>query len=329
MGRRVFSQRRRVFIIGVALASLVELALCVPLHAAEGADPAFRPRGKWTRHPPITDFPLKSVQEASNVLNPSDVVIGVMIGNESRAYPVDMMMGAGTRYHVFNDTLGGKAIAATWCNLGYTAIVYARDVDARKLTFGAMALTWKHSFVMYDKETRSLWSHILGKAMQGPLRGKKLEQVPSVLTTWETWSRQHPEGTVLMLTPTGKKNPTEFYRDPERFVLGIAQDGKAKAWRFDQLAKALAVNDAFAGRPVVALCDPTSLTVRLYVPEADGHQLKFEAKGLRIRDRETGSTWDPVKGEGVDGPMKGNRLRPLPAVVSSRKTWYTAHPNSQ
>jgi hypothetical protein len=114
MGRRPFSQHRSVLVLGVVLASIVEFALGAPLHAGE-TDPAFRPRGTGTRHPPISEFPLKRVREARDLLNPSDVVIGVVVGNESRAYPVSMMMGGGgTRYHVFNDTLGGKAIAATW-----------------------------------------------------------------------------------------------------------------------------------------------------------------------------------------------------------------------
>jgi hypothetical protein len=207
--------------------------------------------------------------------------------------------------------------------------VYARDVDARTLTFGTLILRWNRNFVMYDKETGSLWSQNLGEAMQGPLRGKRLEPIPSVLTTWKIWSREHPDGTVVVLKPTFKRNAKEFYQAPEQFVLGIAQDGKAKAWGLARLAKDQVVNDTFAGRPVVVLCDPISLTARLYVPEADGRPLTFEAKGGLIRDRETGSTWDPVTGEAVDGPLKTHHLRPLTAIISKRHHWQLAHPNSQ
>jgi hypothetical protein len=212
--------------------------------------------------------------------------------------------------------------------------VYARDVDAKTLTFGVLILRWNRNFVMYDKDSGTLWSQFLGEAMEGPLRGKKLELIPSVFTTWKTWSREHPDGTVVVLKPTFKRNATEFYKDPDKFVLGIAdwasgRAGKAKAWGVDRLIQAQVVNDTFAGRPVVILCDPDSLTVRCFAPEADGRQLTFEAKGGQVRDRETGSTWNAVTGEAVDGPLKGMRLRPLTAVLSKTKHWQLAHPTSQ
>jgi hypothetical protein len=207
--------------------------------------------------------------------------------------------------------------------------VYARDVGGRTLTFGVSGLLWNRSLVMYDEETGSLWSHILGEAKQGPLRGKRLEQVPSVMTDWKTWGREHADGTVVLLSRTSEEYRTAFYRQPKQFVLGIAEGGKAKAWGFDRLAKAPALNDTFDGRPVAVLFDRDSMTARLYGRNVKGRELTFEGRAGRIKDRETGSTWEPATGRAVDGPLQGSYLQALPAVVSYRKTWQTFHPKSQ
>ena len=45
--------------------------------------------------------------------------------------------------------------------------MYAAEVGKQKLTFGVSGMLWNRSLVMYDKETGTLWSHILGEAMQG------------------------------------------------------------------------------------------------------------------------------------------------------------------
>ncbi len=60
----------------------------------------------------ITEFPIRTVRDAGNVLNPSELVIGVTVGKESRAYPINMLTGPSRE--ILNDTLGGRAIAATW-----------------------------------------------------------------------------------------------------------------------------------------------------------------------------------------------------------------------
>ena len=72
----------------------------------------FRPQKVLDQLPPITEFPIKKVGDVDTELNPSELVIGVLIGKESRAYPVNMLTGP--RREILNDTLGGKAIAATW-----------------------------------------------------------------------------------------------------------------------------------------------------------------------------------------------------------------------
>ena len=86
--------------------------LAVPL-AANAADREFRPRTVIRRpFPAITEFPVVSAKKAGNKIQGAELVLGVSVGGESRAYPINMLTGP--RREILNDTLGGKAIAATW-----------------------------------------------------------------------------------------------------------------------------------------------------------------------------------------------------------------------
>ncbi len=67
------------------------------------------------------------------------------------------------------------------------------------LTLGVDGRLWKESMVMYDLPTQSLWSQSLGRAMRGPLLGKRLRRLPAALLTWRTWKSRHPQSTVAVL----------------------------------------------------------------------------------------------------------------------------------
>ena len=60
----------------------------------------------------ITDFPIVPVDEAERKLDPAELVLGVTVGGESRAYPINALTGP--HREIINDQLGGQAIAATW-----------------------------------------------------------------------------------------------------------------------------------------------------------------------------------------------------------------------
>ena len=49
----------------------------------------------------------------------------------------------------------------------------------------------------YDRETETFWEQMTGKAVVGPQTGKRLAWIPSVVTTWQKWRREHPATTVL------------------------------------------------------------------------------------------------------------------------------------
>ena len=71
--------------------------------------------------------------------------------------------------------------------------MYARTVDSKTLTLTVSGMLWNRSLVMQDKETGSLWSHLLGRAMRGDLQGQRLDRLPGLMTDWKTWRELYPQ----------------------------------------------------------------------------------------------------------------------------------------
>lgn len=91
----------------LALPFLLLGALLVPISADE-----FRPRKVVNAFPAITKPKIVTVDEAKRFVEANELVLGVVIGDEARAYPINMLTNP-TR-EIINDRLGGRAIAATW-----------------------------------------------------------------------------------------------------------------------------------------------------------------------------------------------------------------------
>lgn len=61
---------------------------------------------------PIMGAPVIQAKEVTDQVYPEELVLGVVIGNQARAYPINMLTGP--EREIINDQLGGRAIAATW-----------------------------------------------------------------------------------------------------------------------------------------------------------------------------------------------------------------------
>lgn len=181
---------------------------------------------------------------------------------------------------------------------------------------------------MEDKETGSLWSHILGRAMRGPLEGTQLEIIPAVMTTWKAWRRDHPKTTVLNLPRTVNNYTASFYRDPSAFVFAVVLAGQARAYSLARLAAEPIVQEIVAGVPILVVFDRESTAATLHRRTLDGKTLTFRVDGDRLTDEQTQSTWDRRRAVAVDGPLKGKTLEPIPAILSYRRSWETFHPDS-
>lgn len=206
--------------------------------------------------------------------------------------------------------------------------MYDRTAKGQTLTFAVSGKLWKRSLVMIDTQTGTLWSHILGEAKRGKLKGTELAAIPSVITDWKSWRSKHPKTTVVMLRRTSRKFQRDFYRDPRRFVMGYASGDKSRAWGFEHLQKRPVINDAFAGRKLLVTFEASGSAPYLYDRRVGGTALTFQFRRGRILDAKTGSLWDAETGRCVAGTMKGQQLTPLAGIISYRRAWRSFHPES-
>ena len=127
----------RYAVVRVAAFSLLGAAIAIPLidwySRPRGGDVSLRPRAnqRSVNYPSlptdgdfrpsvalpyameaITEFPIASAEQADAELHEAELVLGVTVGDQSRAYPINTLTGPSRE--IINDQLGGRAIAATW-----------------------------------------------------------------------------------------------------------------------------------------------------------------------------------------------------------------------
>ncbi len=117
-------------------------------------------------------------------LDDDELVIGITINGESRAYSVYLM----NHHEVVNDRIGDTAFAVTWCPLANLAAVYNREIDGKEYSFGVSGKLLKNTLVMFDYETESFWPIVYGEAILGKLTGRKLDELPGYQKApWGAW----------------------------------------------------------------------------------------------------------------------------------------------
>jgi uncharacterized protein DUF3179 len=227
--------------------------------------------------------------------------------------------------------------------------VYARDVNGRTLTFGVSGKLIRNSLVIFDRETGTLWSHLTGEALEGPLVGQHLQQVLSEQTTWGRWRAEHPRTLMLAVDRgTASFDPYEGYyaapdagvvgrkRADDRLpvkekVIGVRLGGEAKAYSFRALARDRVVNDTVGGVPLVVVFDPTSYSGAVYRRDPAGTVLSFTpgSTSFSLRDDRTGSQWDGLSGKALSGIEAGMELEQVPITYSFWFGWADFYPNTE
>ncbi len=226
--------------------------------------------------------------------------------------------------------------------------MYSREINGEEYTFGVSGKLIRNVLVMYDRQTESYWSQLLGEAVEGELVGTKLEFVPSWMMTWEQWKSLHPE--TVALNKNGRRGGRDTYDSyyissqtgviPESiqddrlnvkaFVNGVELEAATVAYPFSALNEQPVLNDSVGDETVLVIFDvETAVSVAFSRIVAD-QTLTFAATDtpLIIQDNETGTTWDALSGEALDGPLAGSQLTRHKGTTSFWFGWKDIHPDT-
>ena len=143
--------------------------------------------------------------------------------------------------------------------------------------------------------------------------GTRLKMIPAAALPWGTWKSEHPD--TLVLKVSGRFN---IEHDPfgprtiDTYVLGVALGGQAKAYHWKAVSERAVVNDLIGDVLVLVYANPADRAAHIFVRRIGDTVPEFEWRQEELRDRDTGSLWDPASGKATAGPFNGSKLREVP-----------------
>ncbi len=155
--------------------------------------------------PALLEPKFYNAKEADKDFKDLDRFLLLKMGNETKAYSIRDL----TRHEVVNDVVDGKPVMAAYCILADLGAVYDRTIAGKKFTFALSGYTYyddnvwdgMDGFVLWDRETESLWWPLIGKAVSGPLKNTKMKVLDEKMwsqTTWIDIKINHPSVQVLI-----------------------------------------------------------------------------------------------------------------------------------
>lgn len=285
---------------------------------------------------PALDNPRLVEAGNADYLADSDLVFGVEINGDARAYPLRIMGW----HEMFNDVVGGVPVSLAYCTLCGSGILYEGQVEGQNeaFTFGSSGFLYRSNKLMYDRQTDSLWNQFTGEPVVGALKGSgiKLKMRPVVITSWQKWRVENPKTRVLSLETGFKRDygsgvvySSYFASDDlmfpalvgdERsvkrkdFVFGMREAGGAKAWPLSLFEDGAVFNDKVGFKNVVVIGDAETRTVRAYYRGKDTFSKSESPSQL------TDSTGTPWKIE--ESFLVSNNGRKLPRAAGHVAYWF-------
>jgi len=146
--------------------------------------------------PPLRSPKMTPAHQAT-YLNDDDIVFGIAINGDVRAYPKRILAW----HEMFVDKVGEVSVAGVYCTLCGTVILYKTQHKGINYELGTSGFLYRSNKLMYDKKTQSLWSTLEGTPVIGPLTNKdiQLDFLSVVTTTWGEWKLLHPDTDVLSI----------------------------------------------------------------------------------------------------------------------------------
>ncbi len=345
-------------ILFAAAATVLSVGAVVLQYRSYRTPPAARPAGAPVSRtdilpsgpgpdgmPALDDPAFESVRAADQYLKDDGYGVDVEVSGTRRFYPYQVLVW----HAAVNDDFGGQALAVTYCPLCQGAAVYRRAIGGKDALFSSAGRTWNGNTVLADRESGSLWLQASGEAVDGALKGKRLEPYPFRVVAWKRWKAAYPDGQVLSratgferdytldpaLTyaagqslpfPSARVDARESAKTP---VVGLEVGNTHTAYNVADVSRLGVVNDMVGDVPASLWFDTEAGTAAAFDRRlADGRTLTFVQRvGGSIEDKETGSAWRR-DGKAIAGALKGRLLTPLSLRPMFWACWAGAFPDT-
>ncbi len=286
-------------------------------------------------------------------LDSTELVVGVKIGDDIRAYPHNIL----NWHEIVNDqfTMDGSLERATlsYCPLTGTAMLWKSFMEPGNETFGTSGVLYNSNLILYDRKNVNYWAQMMEQAILGPQVTRIPDRLQVVETTWGTWRAMYPETSVL-------SEDTGFSRDYDAYPYGSYREDNSLLFpvnnkedgRLHRKLRVLGINVGTSSKvyPIkrfsndVEVIKDTVGDMQVVVAGSSGHDfgvvynremedctvLDFEAVQNELpvvmRDNE-GNEWD-VFGTAVSGPRTGQQLQKTNSYVSYWFAWTAFFPGA-
>ena len=285
--------------------------------------------------PALTNPTLISVEQA-DYLNDDDLVFGVKINGDARAYPYRIM----DWHEMFNDVIGGVPVSLAYCTLCGSGILYDTRVEGRKepFVFGSSGFLYRSNKLMYDQATHSLWNQFTGRPVVGNLTGSgiKLNILPVATTSWKNWREQNPDTKVVSKETGYRRNYgagqaySSYFSSPDLMfpaltenkkllakdqVFGLRMTGAEKAWPLDTFKNGKVINDRVGVVKIVLIGNADTRTVRAY--RSGTNEFKKSGRDLTHIKATDDSRWQVT-----ENALIGPNNKTLPRLPGHLAYWF-------
>lgn len=292
---------------------------------------------------PSIDNPKFVLASEADYVDPNELIIGVFLNGDAKAYPLSIM----NWHEIVNDKFGDIPVAVTYCPLCFTSQVFVRTIDQKPVEFGTSGMLYNSNLVMYDRLTESLWSQGLGVSIKGDLSGEKLKTLPFDVMSWSDWASLYPDSLVLT-KDTGHQRPyssnpySDYFKDPrilfsidneddrlpkKEIIFGVENNGNYKAFKKTDVESKQIINDSIGGKKILVI-STVPYMARVFDRAIEDQILDFQLQSGKIIDIQTNSIWN-IEGESIDGPLKGTNLKRMTFHPGFWFEWATFHPQTQ
>ena len=269
----------------------------------------------------------------ANYLDFNDLVVGIIKGNEAKAYPHKIL----DWHEIINDLVDDELITISYCPLTGTAFAWESKANGNPTSFGVSGLLYNSNLILYDRNTDSNWSQLDLQCVNGSLIGEDPTLVNIVETDWFTWKSNYPNTKVLSLNTGFTRDygvyPYGPYRTNNDYLIfpvtplntrlpakervhAIIDNDKSKTYRFSSFSDGKLVKETFNGNQYLIVGNNNLINSFKLTGDYANLDFEIQVNGLQVlfTDNE-GNKWD-IFGKAIDGSRTGEKLTSSKSVMS-------------